>query len=179
MRDSIGGAWLYGLVLTFVLLFISFLTVTVNYTKAYRVKNEVIDFIEREEGLTNRPATANAGEWGAVQLINNYLASNAQHARGGCPANEGWLGVETLTPQSAATSQPQPVRQGARYFYCVKKVNNYDPVLPHKAYYEVIMFFAFDLPVFGNITDFRVVGQTTQIAYPADCQVFRNQLGRC
>ena len=45
MRESIGGAWLYSLIVIFVLLFTGFLALAINYTKVFRVKNEVISII--------------------------------------------------------------------------------------------------------------------------------------
>ena len=46
MRESIGGAWLVGIVITFVVLFTSYLALSVNYSKAFKVKNDIISLIE-------------------------------------------------------------------------------------------------------------------------------------
>lgn len=54
MRESIGGAWLVGIVITFVVLFTSYLALSVNYSKAFKVKNEIISLIEENEGLTDK-----------------------------------------------------------------------------------------------------------------------------
>ena len=35
MREAIGGTWLFGLVLTFIVFFASFLAVSINYSKAF------------------------------------------------------------------------------------------------------------------------------------------------
>ena len=53
MRESIGGAWLFGIVVVFIVLFTSFLAISVNYSKAFRVKNYVVDTIEKYEGHGN------------------------------------------------------------------------------------------------------------------------------
>ena len=47
MRESIGGAWLVGIVITFVVLFTSYLALSVNYSKAFKVKNEIISLIAK------------------------------------------------------------------------------------------------------------------------------------
>ena len=52
MREAIGGTWLTGLVITFIVLFSGFLAYSINYTKAFRVKNEIINIIEKNEGYT-------------------------------------------------------------------------------------------------------------------------------
>lgn len=171
MRQSIGGIWLYGLIITFVLLFVSFLTITLNYTKAFRVKNEVLSILEREEGLTSRTVTSDLG---AVQLINNYLTNNGQRAMGAC--DDGWLGAKSLELSDSAIVLEQAVK-GKKYYYCVKKFDNYSDVSTEKyrAYYKIRIFLKFELPVFADLFTFGINGETNEIRYPGDCKVW----GKC
>ena len=53
MREAIGGTWLMGLVVTFIAIFSGFLAYSISYTKAFRVKNEIINIIEKNEGYTD------------------------------------------------------------------------------------------------------------------------------
>ena len=53
MREAIGGTWLFGLVLTFIVFFASFLAVSINYSKAFNVKNNIVDLISKYEGNNN------------------------------------------------------------------------------------------------------------------------------
>ena len=43
MNDGIGGATVLALIVFFVVIFSSYMAFNVNYTKAFRVKNKVID----------------------------------------------------------------------------------------------------------------------------------------
>ena len=52
MRESIGGTWLLGFVVLFIVLFSAYLAVSINYTKAFKVKNQIINIIEENEGFT-------------------------------------------------------------------------------------------------------------------------------
>lgn len=52
MRESIGGTWLLGFVVLFIVLFSGYLAVSINYTKAFKVKNKVLDIIEQNQGYT-------------------------------------------------------------------------------------------------------------------------------
>lgn len=52
MRESIGGTWLISIVITFIALFAAFLAYAISYTKAFNVKNHIINLIERSEGWT-------------------------------------------------------------------------------------------------------------------------------
>ena len=52
MRESIGATWLMGIVMVFIALFASFLAFSINYSKAFRVKDGIVDRIERYNGLS-------------------------------------------------------------------------------------------------------------------------------
>ena len=52
MKESIGGGWLFGIVIVFIFLFAGFLAYSISYTKAFNVKNEVINYIEQKSGYT-------------------------------------------------------------------------------------------------------------------------------
>ena len=47
MRTSIGNTWILQLVIIFMLIFVSFLALSLNYTKAYKLKNELVTMIEK------------------------------------------------------------------------------------------------------------------------------------
>lgn len=49
MRDAFGGVFTINLFLVFIFIFVAFTAVSLNYAKAFRVKNRVIDFLEENE----------------------------------------------------------------------------------------------------------------------------------
>lgn len=49
MRDAFGGAFMIKLFLVFILVYVSFTAIALNYAKAFKVKNEVIKYIESNE----------------------------------------------------------------------------------------------------------------------------------
>ena len=53
MREAIGSTWLIGIVITFIAIFSGFLAYSISYTKAFRVKNEIINIIEKNEGFSD------------------------------------------------------------------------------------------------------------------------------
>lgn len=153
MRESIGGSWLFSLVIIFILLFTAFLSITINYSKAFKIKNSIIDIIEEEEGFTHDSA----------ERINNYLNGTGYNNRGTC--RTGFLTSDGDTITSST---------GARYRYCVRKHDSFSTKNPQKAYYEINVFFSLNLPIFGDFFTFRVTGETTEIFYPADCEIWGN-----
>ncbi len=161
MRESIGGAWIFGLVITFILLFTAFLAVTINYSRAFKIKNQIIDLIEEEEGFTSDNTSNDPG---AAQRIDNYLSTSGYRNLGSCPTDGSWR-----VWNKSDISMPD---KNTKYSYCVKKHNKHNASYPQEGYYEVIVFFNLNLPVFGEFMTFKVSGETTDIFYPSDCKIW-------
>ena len=49
MRDAFGGVFTMNLLLVFIFIYVAVTAVSLNYAKAFRAKNAVIDFIEQKE----------------------------------------------------------------------------------------------------------------------------------
>ena len=73
MRDAFGGAFSIKLMLIFLMLYISFMCVAINYARAFRVKNEIINIVEQNQGYdpTNKIEVD--------KQINNYLEEVGYH----------------------------------------------------------------------------------------------------
>ena len=56
MRDAFGGVFTMNLLLVFIFIFVAFSAVSLNYAKAFRLKNDIIDFVETNE-INNLSAT--------------------------------------------------------------------------------------------------------------------------
>ena len=151
MRESIGGAWILGIVMTFIVLFASFLAISINYSKAFKVKNNVVDLIEKNEGMNDA----------AAEQIYNYLRSEGYILKGKCrqPDNSNenqYVGFDGINY----------VGENDNALYCVQenKPNNVDAALD-KSYYSVQVFFRLDLPIIGDVFTFNVSGETMSIYF--------------
>lgn len=49
MRDAFGGVFMIRLFLVFIFIYVAFAAVSLNYAKAFRVKNSIISFVEENE----------------------------------------------------------------------------------------------------------------------------------
>jgi len=49
MRDAFGGVFTMNLLLVFIFIYVAVTAVSLNYAKAFKVKNAIIDFIEQKE----------------------------------------------------------------------------------------------------------------------------------
>ena len=164
MRESIGTTWVMQLMFGFILLFVSFLAVTISYSKSFKIKNEITSIIEKYGGFNNY----------SYNIINGYLQSVGHFNDGKCTSekNSNILGVNNLS----VGSKPEEAVPNKRYYYCVKKEQVNTSGISN-IYYEITTFYKFNLPVVGNITTFSIKGKTTDLTkyrgndcFEADCQ---------
>lgn len=83
MKDAFGGAFMIKLILIFLTVYISFMAVALNYAKAFRVKNQIINIIEQYEGYYETRGTGvNVKEIVSnyVQQMNYYVLVDEQYA---------------------------------------------------------------------------------------------------
>ena len=89
MKDAIGGVFTIQIILVFLVIINSYLAFSVNYTKAFRIKNHIVAIIEQQEGFNinaasniesvmqdtgynvNRNIVAQCGKDGYVPISNN------------------------------------------------------------------------------------------------------------
>jgi len=152
MRQAIGSTWILQLVILFMLIFVGFLALSINYTKAFKIKNELISIVEKYEGLSS-------GNDGSIMIINNYLKYNNYGVLGYCEENE--YGVSDLNSEHIELSET-----GTKYYYCVRKENTGVAGLYERARYNIRIFFHFSLPVLGDLFTFSSDGSTININYP-------------
>lgn len=170
MRDAVGGTWIFSLVITFTLIFTAFLVLSLAYSKAYKVKNEMTSMIEKYEGLTTVSRTGMDGTGtsyhglGSITIMNLYLKNNNYVTKGTCDAGDyatDDLDSSTLIKVSGSSS--------SKYFYCI----SYKSDSECKTIFRITVFYDFNLPVLGKLRKFSISGQTNEIykAYLPDGQI--------
>ena len=152
MREAIGGTWLFGLVITFIVFFASFLAVSINYAKAFDIKNNIVDLIGKYEG-NNACARKKIGEYlkGVGYLVPGYCPSSGED---GNPYE--YIGYNL---------DGTKVTSGKAY-YCLSKDSVDSTTVIDKKFYRVVIFFRIDLPMLDDITTFRIKGETESIYFP-------------
>ena len=131
MRQTIGSMWVFQLVIIFTLIFAAYITLTINYSKSFRVKNEVLSIIEKSEGFTKN----------GVKLINNYLNQSGYRTMGKCVQHEGYItyGVKSLDT-NVNNTMIESIQPGTDYYYCFTKFSNYHSYFKTRAYYKITLF---------------------------------------
>lgn len=160
MRESIGSVSIFAIVITFIMLITAYLAISVNYAKAFRIKNHIINMIEEYHGEVN-----NAEFKDKVAL---YLTSQGYTANKKCPSssvltdnNLDTVGVNWNGPIVDDGFAPG----NGNSFYCIYELEmdgnrGIDDIDDKRYYYKVITFFKFDIPVIGNLAIFNVSGDT-------------------
>lgn len=150
MRDAIGGVFTLQAIVIFMIVVNCFLAFSVNYTKAFRVKNEIRSIIEKNEGLT----------CDALKQINDYMIETNYHVS------------DVYTNKCPSEGLEVAQLEAGKFCYKVEKVDisgTSDANSKYKgAYYTVVTFVNIDIPLFnrvfaevGNI--FEVRGETALI----------------
>ena len=78
MRESFGGAFIINLLLVFIVIFISFMAVTISYAKAFRVKNQVINIVEQNRYSGTGDSYVEGHSMSAFRTWHNMFAEQHQ-----------------------------------------------------------------------------------------------------
>ncbi len=162
MREAIGGTWLFQIVIIFILLFTGFMCLSINRSKAFNVKDEIIQTIQSYNGIDLQKDYSD-GDVGPLADIVTYIKDNSYRTVGVKPQaikNVGGDSVEyTCFNKDGKNTSSNPV-------FCIAPVSSKNDAgdnfkeLPDMIYYRVVVFYQLDLPVFHDLFNFRVVGDT-------------------
>lgn len=145
MREAVGGLGITQIVIFFLLLFAAYISVSINMSKAQKVKDEVVSIIQKNNGFDHN----------ALNEIENYMASVGYRTNGVC--EDGWDGYNSAGFNSNKS------------LFCIKEWTlEFDDTkdFPKTAYYQVRVFFALDVPVINNVLRFNLTGSTRRLYYP-------------
>ena len=181
MKEAIGGTWLFGIVIVFVILFATIVSVSVNWSRAYKVKDEIINQIEKNNGFNDDTKAA----------IDEYIGGLGYRSTGECPDDgDTWYGV---VADGTMLSRSRGYRGKSGKNYCIKRtdINRREKNslgqcvtvvgavgLPEAAYYSVAVFFKLDMPIIGSIFELRITGETSTLYNINDDVYFPSASGK-
>lgn len=135
MKESIGGISLFTIVIVFVMLFTGYVCLSINYSKAYNVKNELVNIIKNQGGIcTEGIASSNCSN--LKSLIQDYFKEVNYASKGKC--GNGWYGFSRTG---------EHLGEGANNAaFCIKGTNaNSNSELPKAVFYQIRVFYQIDL----------------------------------
>ena len=176
MKSSVSTVWFVGLVVTFLLVFSAYIIITVDYSKTFKLKNEVLTIVEKNKGMTVFsgdvvPSTVSTGEVlthvGAIKTINVFLKASGYTATGSCniPSGVDVYGVYDLLYDSGDVwaNMGERAQPDKPYYYCFAKFNTGREEAYPSIYYGVELFYRFEIPVLREFIPVRVTGVTNEI----------------
>ena len=107
-----------------------------------------------------------------------YLISNGLVLKNSNYDNKGYCQDGEYGQTNFENTNLELAESGTKYYYCLKEmctegscnaVNN-----KNKIYYQLRIFFNFNLPIFGNLFTFDIKGETKKINYYSDIQRLEN-----
>ena len=168
MRESIGTAWLTGVVMAMIALFSGYLAFSINYSKSFRVKDGIIERIQKHNGFDNAsPST--------LEDIDEFLQQINYGAKGNCykHLSEDADGRTKIVAGVNGKDYKVNVGRNEMYNYCIMKVNGKGDSTTARAdipsvYYKVIVFFSLQIGNFSIGGNFKTSGITSTLYYPND-----------
>jgi len=152
VKDAISSTVIIQIILIFLVIINSYLAFSVNYTKAFRIKNNIVSIIEENEGLTDI-AKVRVEE---LMLGAGYSIARDYIDRCGTGSLAGYI----------------PIYNNAGG-YCVKvnladNTGTYGDGAYVGAYYSVVTFISIDVPILNKVFPvfadvFSIKGETKTI----------------
>ena len=171
MREAIGGTWLFQIVIFFIIFFAGFMCLTINRSKAFNVKNQIIETIQAYNGIN----LDTAGDDPAMEEIVGYMKEHAYRTTGVWP-DAKVLGGEYANYHCYDRNGKSLMSGSKNAIFCISKIRyqetiGYGGINEYKelctlAYYRVVVFYQLDLPIFHDLFNFQMVGDTKTIYEP-------------
>lgn len=134
MREALGTTFIVNLIVIFIIIFVILFAGSTGYTKAYKVKNQIVNIIEENRGVIG--ATTK-------KEINDYL---------------GRVGYKV----GGKVTLPKKCEQNTNgYRYCIEKIDQSgDGENGRKYYYRVTTYMYLEIPIIASLIQIPVSGET-------------------
>ena len=153
MKEAIANAGIFNLVIIFVIILIAFFIGSLSYSKAFKVKNKILEEIEKDQAYTtgvNNSTEDRVEEW--IGNIGYRVNTGNTRNSSNCPTVTGNGG-----------EQGKLVNSDGDYQYCVYEFDTCT-AKSDKAkcgkYYRVTAYMYFDIPILSGLLKIPVSGET-------------------
>ena len=165
MKESIGNTLLFNIVIVFVIVFIGLFVTSITYSKGYKVKNKMIEIIEKEYPKCNG---AHNGDIDIDNVTNcNKLMMekiNDELSKIGYRMAVSGYGTKCENDLNVKANNVTTVQTSNRYQVCFTAVNITDNALisesGNNVYYVVNAYMYLDVPLLGDLIQIPVRGET-------------------
>lgn len=144
MRESFGGAFMIKLVLIFIVIYISFMAVAINYAKAFRIKNRIIDILEQNQYVGNKDTDT-------IYKIENFLKNSSYN----------YVDNDSINDHCKNEGGYDPTKMGI----CIVDKEESDPEGEQRKHFKVITYISISFPIFKIYMTVPISGETKTIVY--------------
>lgn len=156
MRDAVGGSLLLNIVVIFTSIVILFFAGIMAYSKAYKIKNRIIEVIEKYETYDDDSNNEDQTRKSVQTLLEEDLRKS-----GYIVATSAQVAAKCTDGENLNTSE---------YLYCIYEKCDEEECdekgiceCVGQRLYKVTTFIHFDFPVIGNMLTFKVKGETKML----------------
>ena len=147
MRASLGNSLLLNMVVFFAGIIMLLFVGIISYSKAYGVKNRIVNLIEEHEGYTVE----------ATQEIDQSLNEMGYSVTGSsyCDTKRITNHIKNISKKYEKKDVVVP-----GYNYCVYEIPLSSSLYKDSKYYVVVTFVNFNFPLIGNMLNIPIYGET-------------------
>ena len=152
MREAVGSYFLTTIFIIFIVLFTGYMCLSINMNKAYKVKNEIINIIQKNNGIDED----------SLRQIQDFMTKVGYRTTGTCDNRSdlafGISGTSTNSDKPVFCAKPIVTEYETSAYTTVQ--------FPKTVYYQVKVFFSIDLPVVRRLFTYGLKGSTKKLFYP-------------
>jgi len=168
MKGAIGSAFILDIVITLIIIFFTLIIGSMAYTKAYKIKNFIVNSVEKYEDMRGPLNTISFNHVSWADMVNPYLRESGyiiSSKKKQCP-------VKTQKDTRGVEKEIEIIKNTkiGDYEYCIYK-NTHDnrygseihnKIIPIKKnyHYIVLVYMKFDIPVIGKFIKIPITGET-------------------
>lgn len=152
MREAVGNAFVVNIVILFLFLIMFVFVGTISYSKAFKIKNRIVNYIEEQDGQiynTDRTKLIDNGIKNAkndIDEILSHIGYQIRIGRANCKISKA--GGNLLFPADDSRT--------SGYNYCIVMYNENNG----DYYFGVTTFMKFEIPIINYWLEFPVYGET-------------------
>lgn len=154
MKEAIGNSFIFYIVIIFVFIFIALFVTSTSYTKAFKVKNKIINILEKygddaitESGNLKRNVKNEIED--NLSLIGYRIRKTGE--KSSC---QDYFTKHNLKEDTKYLVSDE-ANKSADYDYCIAKFDT-----TKGSYYGVVTYMYLDLPIIGSKISIPIYGET-------------------
>ena len=167
MKEAIGGISIFQIVIIFVLVFTGVMCLTINHSKAFGVKDEILTILETEKISSTATSNYKLNNATVSKIVGELQDAGYRVTGKKCP-DSTWIGYNRngniTTNEVAFCVKANDVAKAYQKDLKDKCKNNKCQITsgdyPAMIYFDIMLFYQLDIPVIQGLMTFNVYGST-------------------